>query len=77
MATQQGNTMHQTATQIQAHQLAGLTRLTAVTLRVRNTLHTAFVMLRHDAAGRPDLPLSVESKLLPKEIQRGETISFG
>lgn len=56
--------MMQNATQIQAKQQAGHTKLTAVSVYSNGRQHNTFLMLKHDEKGKAILPTDVLDRIL-------------
>lgn len=63
-----------TCNDIQQQQMAGHTKLTAVTIWSRGCRCTRFLLLHHDNQGRAQLPVSTMDSMLPA-LSRGETFS--
>ena len=61
---------------IQQAELAGKTKLTAVTIGHGNHRHQFFIPLRHDSQGKAILPSEVLNQVL-KGVPRGTTITTG
>ena len=63
---------------VQAHQQAGHTKLTAVTIGHGNRRLQFFAMLHHNARGEAILPQCILNRELDKlGVQRGQTYTVG
>lgn len=63
---------------IQASDMSGKTKLTAVTVGHGSNKKQCFVMLEHDEKGSAKLPMTVLDKILDEvKARRGDTVTVG